>query len=136
MENNPMQESIDDIDLTKEKMDKKADDKDEPGYILYSAILNTSKEILSSPVFAESFKKIEKVLGTEETKSLLTVLSLAMTHSSYNTIQLYDMLLTENVNKMIGDINEELGTLRGAINGHQGAMEVFKKRLDKLEGKN
>lgn len=136
MKNNPMQESIDDIDLTKEKMDKKADDKDEPGYILYSAILNTSKEILSSPVFAESFKKIEKVLGTEETKSLLTVLSLAMTHSSYNTIQLYDMLLTENVNKMIGDINEELGTLRGTINGHQGAMEVFKKRLDKLEGKN
>ena len=136
MENNLMQESIDDIDLTKEKMDKKADDKDEPGYILYSAILNTSKEILSSPVFAESFKKIEKVLGTEETKSLLTVLSLAMTHSSYNTIQLYDMLLTENVNKMIGDINEELGTLRGTINGHQGAMEVFKKRLDKLEGKN
>ena len=136
MENNPMQESIDDIGLTKEKMDKKADDKDEPGYILYSAILNTSKEILSSPVFAESFKKIEKVLGTEETKSLLTVLSLAMTHSSYNTIQLYDILLTENVNKMIGDINEELGTLRGTINGHQGAMEVFKKRLDKLEGKN
>lgn len=136
MENNPMQESIDDIDLTKEKMDKKADDKDEPGYILYSAILNTSKEILSSPVFTESFKKIEKVLGTEETKALLTVLSLAMTHSSYNTIQLYDMLLTENVNKMIGDINEELGTLRGTINGHQGAMEVFKKRLDKLEGKN
>ena len=131
-----MQESIDDIDLTKEKMDKKADDKDEPGYILYSAILNTSKEILSSPVFAESFKKIEKVLGTEETKSLLTVLSLAMTHSSYNTIQLYDMLLTENVNKMIGDINEELGTLKGTINGNQGAMEVFKKRLDKLEGKN
>ena len=58
MEQNPMQKSIDEIDHTQQHMDEQATDKEEPGYILYTSILETSKEILQSPVFVESFQKI------------------------------------------------------------------------------
>ena len=82
MEQNPMQKSIDEIDHTQQHMDERATDKEEPGYILYTSILETSKEILRSPVFVESFQKIADKLGKEETRALTTMMSLAMTHSA------------------------------------------------------
>lgn len=135
MEQNPMQKSIDEIDHTQQHMDKQATDKEEPGYILYTSILETSKEILQSPVFVESFQKIAERLGKEETRALTTMMSLAMTHSAYNAIQLYDTLMTQQLNKTVENFNSTLSELAGTVNGHQGALEVFKKRLDTIEEK-
>ena len=94
MEQNPMQKSMDEIDHTKQHMDEQARDKEEPGYILSTSILETSKEILQSPVYVESIQKIADKLGKEETRSLTTMMSLAMTHSAYHATQQYDTLMT------------------------------------------
>lgn len=135
MEQNPMQKSIDEIEHTQQHMDKQATDKEEPGYILYTSILETSKEILQSPVFVESFQKIADKLGKEETRALTTMMSLAMTHSAYNAIQLYDTLMTQQLNGAVKNFNSTLSELAGSVNGHQGALEVFKRRMDVLEEK-
>lgn len=135
MAENPLHDEIEDIESVQKKINDKTsdEDKEEPGYILYSAILETSKSILNTDTFVEAYDRIKDKLGSEETKSLFTIISLAMTHSAYNAIQLYDHMLISQLNNTVNTWNDTISKISGIVNGHHGALEVFNHRISKLE---
>lgn len=143
----PFQESIDDINRTKEKLEEAAEnsedvknrtstpekEKQEPGYIIYNAIMNTTVKILQSQTMVEVFDKFAKQFGPEMSKELITALSLAMTHSSYNAIVLYDEMLKKEIQKAFDIQSDAINKIAASVNGHQGALEIYKKRLEDVE---
>lgn len=146
-QNCPFEENITDLRHTQEKLKDAAEnsedvrngvstpeeEKKEPGYVIYNEIMETTVKILQSDTMASVFATMAEKIGEDMTKSFITALSLAMTHSSYNAIVLYDHMIKSELQKSFDTIGEGVNNLSGIVNGHHGAMSVMKSRIEALE---
>ena len=128
-----LNESVENSEDVKSGTTTVDDEKKEPGYRIYNEIMETTINILQSDTMASTFGTIAEQLNPEVTKALVTSISLAMTHSAYNAIILYDKMIKEELQKSFNTIGNGLNELSGTVNGHHGAIKVFKHRLEELE---
>lgn len=144
---NPMNDSIESIKNLKEKMKDVAAAEDlvkdgtmtqdeelqEPSYVLFNAIAETSIKLLETEPVIELFKALSEKLGPDVTKKLIEALTMMLTNSAYEALTFYDELLKEELTKQFENIGDVFANIGADVKAHNGAMEVFKKRLDDLE---
>jgi division protein CdvB (Snf7/Vps24/ESCRT-III family) len=147
--NNPLNESIDDIKGFKEKLKEATkftedvkngdatpeDEQQEPDYILYQAIADSSIQIMQMDEVINLFSKLSSKLTEPLTKDLITLLTIVMTNSSYNAISFYDNLLKDELQAQFQAICDAFNQMAGEVHAHTGVFEVYKKRLDTIESR-
>lgn len=145
-----LDKSVEDILKFKEKLENGAentedvksgkctaeDEKQEPGYILYNAISESSIEILKQPTVVKFFENISKDIGEDFSKSLVELLAICMSHSAYTAITFYDQMLKGELTKQFDHYGDHLNAIGGTVKSHDAVLEVFSKRLSELEKKN
>ena len=109
------------------------DERQEPDYKLYNSIADTSIEILKGETVANLFNKIADKLGEDLSKELCEVMAICMTHSAYQAVVFYDGLIKNELGKQFDHISDHLNSMAGVLNGHDGALQVFKSKINDLE---
>lgn len=147
MESNSLEDSIKDLkdyqdsikkaaeqseDVTDGKCTKE-DELNEPGYVLFNNIAESSIRILQIPEVVKGFEKLSEKLGEDGSKTLVELIALTMTQSAYQAILFYDDLLKNEITKQFDLYGNTINRTRADIDGQSAAMNVFRKRLDKIE---
>lgn len=109
------------------------DEKQEPGYLLFKAISESSIEILQQPSVVELFKKVSENIGEDVSKSLVELLAISMSHSAHNAIIFYDQMLKGELTRQFDHYGDHLNAIGGTVRSHDSVLEVFSKRLSKIE---
>jgi hypothetical protein len=109
--------------------------KEEPDYLLYNAISETSISILQQESVIKLFEKISDKLGDDITKSLIELMTLTMTHSAFNAIVFYDGLLKGELTNQFDHYGNHLNNTSAIVRSHDSVLEVFGKRITDLENK-
>lgn len=144
---NKIQQSIDDVKKFKENLNSSIkevdevrnneisedDEKQEPYFVLLEGISDSIINILQQETVSKLFQDISKNIGEDTTKSLIDLLTITMTYSSYNAISFYDNLLKEELTKQFDNYGEHLNAAIGSIKAHDSVLSVFGKRLTDLE---
>lgn len=142
-----LDESIKDIEKLKETAEKAAentkdvkegkctaeDEKQEPAYILYQQIANSSITILQNPEIVKAFKDISEKVDEELSKNLVTLIAVAMTQSAHQAVLFYDAFLKKELDKQFEHIADAINKDRADINATTSAMQVFRERIGNLE---
>lgn len=149
MQNNPMNDSIDNIKNFQKKMEeasanteevksgdiKKEDEQQDPAYILYNAISNNSIEILNSPTIQSTFETMSEKMGDDFTKKFIEMMVVIMTNSAHSAVVLYDEMLKKELTESFNKVGDGFSTVCADVNAHTGVLEIFKKRLEIIEKK-
>lgn len=144
MQNNPFQNTIDDLNNFKDNLSKAAEntedvkkgdatleeEKQEPDFLLFDAISESSIAILQLPSIQEGFKHLSENITEDGVKKLIEIMVIAMTHSAYNAITFYDGLLKEELIKQFDHYGDSLNSCIGKVNAHEGAIAVLKERVN------
>ena len=109
------------------------EERQEPEYILFNKITETTLEILKMPSFVEGFKTISLILGEESAKKVAEMMAVAMTHSAVSAVMFYDEYLNEQLTKQFNRFAEALNNTIAVVNGMEPAMEIYKKRISEIE---
>lgn len=139
--------SIDDILKYRENLEKCAentedvkkgnctaeDEKQEPGYLLYQAISESSIAILQQPTVVKLFETISKDVGEDLAKSLVELFAISMSNSAYNAITFYDQLLKGELTKQFDHYGDYLNATTATVKAHDGVLEVLNKRVSDIE---
>ena len=107
----------------------------EPGFILFNGISETSIKLLQDPEISKIFDILTKELKDESVKALVNLLVLTMTHSAYNSIIFYDDLLKMEIRNQFDNIIHATNETMSTVAAHHGVLEVFKKRIGEIEKK-
>lgn len=148
-EKNPLNDSVENLKSFQEKLKEATtstqdvkegvatpeEEKQEPAYILYNKIAENSINILQLPTFVQGFKEIGEKFGEDISKKLAEMMVIAMAHSAHSAITFYDDLLKKELSKQFEHFGKSLNTVIGTVNGHNGALTVFKTRLGNIEKK-
>lgn len=149
MQETPLNDSINELKQFQEAVKKAAeqspDVKDgkvtaeeelqEPGYMLYNQIAESSIKILELPEVVKAFAKLTETFGEETSKSLVELFALTMTQSSYQAVLFYDSLLKEELGKQLDNIGVHLNGAKADIEGIKPALTVFKKQIGEIQKK-
>lgn len=130
---NKMEEAAGKTEDVKDGTSTKEEEKQEPAYVLFSAIAETSINILQMPAVIETFDAVSAKIGDELTKKLIEAITLIMTNSAYQAVSFYDGMLKDELNKELDNISNSINMVAADVNAHTGVLEVFKARLDKFE---
>lgn len=121
---------------TQDVKDKKCtaeDEKQEPAYILYQQIANSTINILQNPEIVKGFKEISDKVDPELSKNLVTLIAVAMTQSAHQAVLFYDAFLKRELDKQFDHIANSINKDRADINAITSAMQVFRERIGNLE---
>lgn len=145
--NNPLNQSIDDMKKFKEKLEEAThhtedvengdatpeEEQHEPDYILYQAIADNSIQIMQMDEVINLFTKISNSVGGDITKDLITLLTIIMTNSAYSAISFYDNLLKDELQAQFVNIGDAFNNIGADVNAHTGAISVHKASLEAIE---
>lgn len=145
-EHNPMNDSIDSIKNFQKDMEAasantedvkngtatKEEEQQEPGYILYNGIAETSIQIMQSPIISNLFDALNEKLGEDLTKKIVEAFTIMMTTSAYEAVVFYDELLKKELTNQFDSIAKSFSMISADVTAHTGVLEVFKKRLDDI----
>lgn len=115
------------------KKNEAKDENKDPTYILYNSISNTIISLLQSNEVLGTFKKISDATNLDVSKSMIEMMAILMTQSSYQAILLYDSMLTERLNIQFDNFVNAININKADIDGHHNVLKVFKKRLGDIE---
>lgn len=149
MPETPLNDSINDLRQCQENLKKKAaesedvkegkctveDELKEPAYLLYNQIAESSIRILQLPEVVKTFAKLSDKLGDDLAKSFVELLALTMTQSAHQAVLFYDDLLKAELTKQFDNVGEHLNDTRAVVEGHTGALSVFKTQLSEIQNK-
>lgn len=149
MKNNPLNDSVNELkqcqDNLKKKAEEAADVKDgkctaeeelrEPAYVLYNQIAESSIRIIQLPEVVNIFAKLSGTLGDDIAKALVELMALTMTQSAHQAVLFYDDLLKAELTKQFDNVGEHLNGTRAIVEGHTGALSVFKTQLNEIQSK-
>ena len=145
-EHNLLNESIDDIKNFQKDMEEasgntedvkngtatKEEEQQEPAYILYKGISESSIGIMQSPIIVNMFEALSEQLGEETTKKIVEAFTIMMTTSAYNAVVFYDELLKKELTQQFDNVSKAFSNIGANVTAHTGVLEVFKKRLDEI----
>jgi hypothetical protein len=109
------------------------EERQDPSYVLYNRIADTTVNIMKLPSVGGLFESIAEKLDPETAQKFMELIAICMTHSAYQAVAWYDKLLKEELTKNFENIAGNIDTLHGELVGQKGALEVFKTRLSKLD---
>lgn len=109
------------------------DEKKEPGFLLYNAIIESSVEILQKEPVVKLFSELSGVIGEDTSHKFVELLAICMSQSAYNAITFYDQLLKGEITMQFDHYGKHLNALGAEVNAHKGSLEVFQKRLSDIE---
>lgn len=149
MKNNPLNDSVNELKQCQENIKKKAEESDdvkdgkctaeeelrEPAYVLYNQIAESSIRILQLPEVVNIFAKLSSNIGDDIAKALVELMALTMTQSAHQAVLFYDDLLKTELTKQFDNIGEHLNDTRAIVEGHTGALSVFKTQLNEIQSK-
>lgn len=143
--NNPFNDTINkfnkktnDIDNETRKMDENNDkdkENDNPGYILYNAIANSSIELLKNDTVINTFKKLSDKLGEDLSKSIVEMFAILLTQSSYQSVLFYDSLLKKELDIQFKHYTEHINIAKADISAHHDVLKVLRKQLNDIQDK-
>jgi len=128
-----MKQSSEQTDDVKEGRSTAEEEQQEPAYVLYNAIVETSIEIMKLPSFVKGFNHIADKFGEDCAKELSEMMVIAMTQSAHNAILMYDSLLKEELTKQFDHYGKALNECIGIVNAHNSVLEVYKSKLGTIE---
>lgn len=111
------------------------EEQQEPAYRLYNQIAETCINVIKLPTFQQGFAEVSKSIGPETAQKLVEMMVLSMAHSAHNAIAFYDSLLKKELDNQFQNLGKAINQLGGTVNGHTGALEVFKQRLGEISKK-
>lgn len=146
---NPMSESIEDLKKIKEVVSNSAKDteavkegvvseeekKKEPSFVLFDAIAESSISILQTEGVLTAFQGIAPVLGKEGTKSLIDLITIIMTQSSYYAILQYDEMLKSELDKHFDNIVNNINICKSDLDAYKATLQVFSRSLNEIKKK-
>jgi hypothetical protein len=148
--NNALNESIDDFkkaqddikeviknsDKVKSGESTLEDELKEPGYILYNNITEVCISILNDEQVKKRFVELGSSLGLTTVKTLVELIAVIMTQSSYQTILMYDNMLKKEISEQFSRYGNNLNILKSSTDAHESVLRVFKEKISKLESTN
>lgn len=149
MAETPFNDSINELRQCQEDMKKKAaeapdvkegkctaeEELREPAYLLYNQIAESSIRILQLPEVVKTFSALSDKLGDDLAKSFVELLAMTMTQSAHQAVLFYDDLLKCELTKQFDNVGEHLNDTRAIVEGHTGALSVFKTQLNEIQTK-
>lgn len=128
-------ESAKEVKEVKEGKCTLEDELKEPKYVLYNQITECTIQILQSPTVVDAFTMLSEKLGDEVAGALVDIFAISMTNSAHQAVLFYDELLKKELTKSFDSVGHHINLAKADIQAHTGAIDVFRKRLDKLEQK-
>lgn len=149
MSETPFNDSVNELKQCQEDMKKKAEESpdvkegkctleeelQEPAYLLYNQIAESSIRILQLPEVVKTFSALSDKFGDDLAKSFVELLALTMTQSAHQAVLFYDDLLKAELTKQFDNVGEHLNDTRAIVEGHSGALSVFKTKLNEIQTK-
>lgn len=111
------------------------DEKKEPGYLLFDKISESVQRIIQSPEVAKGFVEIGKATNEDVSINLVRIIAFCSANAAYEAICFYDELLKMELQKQFDNIGRHINLDKADLAAYRSVLEVFRKRLDKLEGK-
>ncbi len=147
MPQNSLEESVEKIKEFQKKLEEaaantkdvkegkatKEEEQQEPGYILFQGITETSIKILQMPIVAETLNGLADKLGDNTAKKLTEMLAIIMTNSAYCAINFYDELLKQELQKQFDNVGQYMSRISGDVHAHNSVLEIHQKRLDAID---
>ena len=132
---NPMIDNLEALrEALKTSMINNGENPDEdPSYVLYDSITESTINILKLKPMRDLFDKISDSVGEGTAKSMIEMISLCMTHSAHNAVVFYDELLKSELTKQFDLYGDSLNECIAVVNAHAGVLKILKKRIDDLE---
>jgi hypothetical protein len=75
-------------------------------------------------------------LGLTTVKTLVELIAVIMTQSSYQTILMYDNMLKKEISEQFSRYGNNLNILKSSTDAHESVLRVFKEKISKLESTN
>ena len=130
-----MRKATENSDDVKDGISTVEEEQQEPEFVLFDAIAESSINTLQMDAVVESMNKIADKLGDDLTSELCTIMAVLMSNSAFNAIMFYDDLLREQINEKFKEYDSIINDISAVTNGMNGAMEVFKKRIGDIQDK-
>ena len=113
----------------------KEDEKQEPMYYFSQAISDTCIQILESDATLNAISDLltELKLEAKVAGPLFNLLFITMVNASFNSIVLYDKILTKALDDQFNMYNENFSKLFADVSAHTGAIDVLRSKISKLE---
>lgn len=111
------------------------DELQEPGYVLYSEIINVVASYFENPAVQQLCETIGDRIGNDATSDIISLLSVAMAHASYNSILAYDAKLKAELSEQFQPIIDSCNKNSGDIQTFNSALQIFRVQLGELTGK-
>lgn len=149
MQKTPLNDSVNEIKTFQENIKKTAEQSEdvkagkctteeelqEPAYVLYNQIAESSIKILQLPEVINTFSLLSEKFGDDTSKAIVELMAIAMTQSAHQAVLFYDDLLKAELTKQFDNIGEHLNMALADIAGHSGALSVFKSQLSDIQKK-
>lgn len=114
----------------------------EPGYILYNGIAETVKRIMNSEEFINTIKEsgivyvpdphIKEVI-LHNFKTMLAAMTFVVTQACYQSIEFYDELLKEEIDKNLQSICDGMNILKANDDGMYAVIQALQRKVGMLE---
>ena len=128
-----LNEAAETNDNVKDGISTPEEEKQEPEFMMYDVIAETTIEILQNEHIVKMFDELKEKIGDDLTKSIIEAMSIAMTNSAFNAIQWYDKMLETNIvpqfNAMVNRINE----IGADVSGYGEAIKALRAKVSVLE---
>lgn len=146
-QNNPLNESIKDIENLKKTARENAensndvktgkcskeDELNEPAYMLYNNIAESTINILQNPEIVKVFKNISTKVDEEFSKNLVTLLAVTMTQSAHQAVIFYDDLLKQELTKQFDGLVNRMNITTADLEGSKSAITLLRKKIGDIE---
>lgn len=111
------------------------DELQEPAYLLYQDILNSTAAFFESEPVKALCYSLGQSIGEKTTADIMTLVSVGMAHSAHSAILAYDdrikAELSRQFDMLIGACNSNTADIQSVM----GAIQIFRVQINKLTGR-
>ena len=109
---------------------------EEPEFQLFNNILESTIDIFNREDIQKRVVNIGKSIGAQQSQELVQLIALVSTISAHNALLFYDEKLKKEISINLDNILKNVNNIAADVQGHEGALAVFKKKISNLEKSN
>lgn len=109
------------------------EERQEPDYILFNHIAESTINILQLPSIEKAFDSIAEKLDEDTAQHLAEMIALSMVHSAYDAVAFYDGLLKKELDKQFNHFADKINEIDSVVTAHNGALQVCQEKLGIIE---
>lgn len=128
-----MEDIVEERDDVKDGKVSKEEILNSKAFMLFSAILNTSEQTFMKEDVQKMIVTIGESIGEKASQSLVQLLILLISTIVYDAIGFYDEQLKGEIDANFGSLINNVNFNHADIKAQEGAINVFRKKLDLFE---